>query len=166
MDYNYFDLGHLHRTSFDMGELIPISVIPTLPGDKFKIDVEAFVRGMPTIAPIIDKVDLKINHFYVPYRVLWDRWKEFITQRDTHSVLGEPIPKFPTVRCNASEAGNYKNGRLADYLGVSPTLNASGLVNADISAMPFLTYYRIFIDHYAKALGGISFKRSFRLRIY
>ena len=86
-DYNYFDLGHVHRTSLDMGELIPISCIPTLPGDTLNIDVEAFIRGMPTIAPIVDKVDLKINHFYVPYRVLWDRWTEFITQRNNQSIL-------------------------------------------------------------------------------
>lgn len=67
-----------------MGKLVPIACIPTLPGDKIQVDVSAFVRGMPTVAPIMDKVDIKINHFYVPYRILWDYFPEFISNSEKY----------------------------------------------------------------------------------
>lgn len=123
-----------------MGNLVPISVIPTLPGDIIKTDVQAFVRGMPTIAPIMDKVDIKINHFYVPYRVLWDAWQDFLTMDNTLSNIGEAkpsIPKFTTT--------SQITSKLGDYLGNQTFGNGS------FSLMPFLAYQRIFLDYYAPA---------------
>ena len=87
VNFSKFDLSHTHKTSMDMGQIVPIACIPTLPGDKVNVDVDAFIRGMPTIAPIMDKVDIKINHFYVPYRVLWSRFEEFISQSDKHKLI-------------------------------------------------------------------------------
>lgn len=145
-DYSSFDLSHMHRTSFDMGKLIPISVIKTIPGDRINVDVKAFVRGMPTIAPIVDKVDIKINHFYVPYRVLWNKWGDFISHKKGTSAFPAPtIPTFkPTPRVNPED--KYLNGRLADYLGISDRSNMDKL-----SLFPFLAYQTIFLEYYAPA---------------
>uniref|UniRef100_A0AAU8BBK9 Major capsid protein n=1 Tax=Dulem virus 208 TaxID=3145685 RepID=A0AAU8BBK9_9VIRU len=97
VNFSNFDLSHVHKTSMDMGQLVPIACIPTLPGDKFNVDVDAFIRGMPTIAPIMDKVDIKINHFYVPYRVLWSRFEEFISHSDKHKLRNQPKPTMPVI---------------------------------------------------------------------
>ena len=95
VNFSKFDLSHTHKTSMDMGQIVPIACIPTLPGDKVNVDVDAFIRGMPTIAPIMDKVDIKINHFYVPYRVLWSRFEEFISHSDKHKLRGDEKPTIP-----------------------------------------------------------------------
>jgi capsid protein (F protein) len=95
VNFSKFDLSHTHKTSMDMGQIVPIACIPTLPGDKVNVDVDAFIRGMPTIAPIMDKVDIKINHFYVPYRVLWSRFEEFISHSDKHKLRGDLKPSIP-----------------------------------------------------------------------
>lgn len=95
VNFSKFDLSHTHKTSMDMGQIVPIACIPTLPGDKINVDVDAFIRGMPTIAPIMDKVDIKINHFYVPYRVLWSRFEEFISHSDKHKLRGDEKPTIP-----------------------------------------------------------------------
>lgn len=151
-NYSTFDLGHTHKTSFDMGNMIPIACIPTLPGDKFQTDISAFVRGQPTIAPILDKVDIKINQFYVPYRVLWEKWEDFYMQSNIWKALDEPQPQIPVFNEKFTEANypNYPMGRLGDYLGVSQGWNPEApFNNPAISAFPFLAYNKIFLDWYA-----------------
>ena len=111
VDYSTFDLSHFHKTTMDMGDLVPIAVIPTLPGDNIEIDVDAFVRAMPTIAPIMDKIDLKINHFFVPYRILWDKWENFITQSDEWKTDSERIkPSLPSLEVTAVAEETDKDG--------------------------------------------------------
>lgn len=100
INFSKFDLSHTHKTSMDMGQLVPIACIPTLPGDKINVDVDAFIRGMPTLVPIMDKVDIKINHFYVPYRVLWSRFEEFISHSDRHKLRNDEKPTMPVFDTN------------------------------------------------------------------
>lgn len=177
INFSNFDLSHVHKTSMDMGKLVPIACIPTLPGDKFKVDVSAFVRGMPTIAPIMDKVDIKINHFYVPYRILWEPFGDFISRSqrwkvrdanpptmptfDTHSIrkmFGGAFNKYRKTKGSPFEKfgeeyySKYQLGKLCNYLGLR------GITNTDfakddsykdlISMMPLLAYNKIFLDYY------------------
>lgn len=152
-DYSTFDLSHLHRTTGDMGMLIPISTKMCLPGDKWKVSVDSFVRGMPTIVPILDKVDIKINHFYVPYRVLWNRFEEWYTQNNTWKGTGqaEPTPPVIWVSQQINPGAKYPSGRLSDYLGISKYWKKQTGVQdpPPISAFPHLAYQKIFLDYYA-----------------
>lgn len=159
-DYSTFDLSHLHRTSFDMGKLVPIECQAVMPGDKFEINVEHFIRTMPTNVPIMDNVDLKINHFFVPYRVLWDKFPEWLTMNDTHQLLGQVKPEIPKFRAikesEVLHGTKYPNGRLLDYLGLSsawkgtPTQDYADTPDKDyFNLFPVLAYNKIFIDYYA-----------------
>lgn len=145
IDWSTFDLSHINRTSFDMGQLVPIVCMPTLPKDKFKITVSNFIRAMPTKVPMIDGLDLKINHFYVPKRCLWNGFEQFITQGRNGRIDVSAIPQVALENVNP---GNYKNGRLADYLGLGDVSLDSDDVQY-VSAMPFLAYQKIYLDHYA-----------------
>lgn len=177
VNFSNFDLSHVHKTSMDMGKLVPIACIPTLPGDKFNIDVSAFIRGMPTIAPIMDKVDIKINHFYVPYRILWDYFPEFISKSEKYHLRDGNAPTLPVMETSSitkrfkksfesykkvqREAfKNFKDtyykkyplGKLSDYLGINPIENTDDSKASTykdlISLMPHLAYNRIFLDYY------------------
>lgn len=148
-EYSTFNLSHMHRTSLDMGKLVPVSTKVCMPGDTFTVSVDAFVRGMPTIAPILDKVDIKVNHFYVPYRVLWEKFQDFYTESNIHKGLGRPQPQMPVLgKATTIADPKYPSGRLADYLGVSKHWNNEGDSPA-LSAMPFIAYQKIFMDYYA-----------------
>lgn len=162
-NYSRLDLSHLHRSSFDMGKIIPIDIQAVMPGDSFNINVEHFIRTMPTIVPIMDNVDLKINHFFVPYRILWEKFPEWLTMNDTHTILGEQkpeIPKFlmspkPTAPIGQS-LPKYPNGRLADYLGLPSVWSGSRwnapeeIPNKDYFNMfPLLAYHKIVLDWYS-----------------
>ena len=162
-NYSKLDLSHLHRSSFDMGKIIPIDIQAVMPGDSFNINVEHFIRTMPTLVPIMDNVDLKINHFFVPYRILWEKFPEWLTMNDTHTILGEQkpeIPKFlmspkPTAKIGES-LPKYPNGRLADYLGLPSVWSGSNwraveeIPDKDFfNAFPLLAYHKIVLDWYS-----------------
>ena len=76
-NYSSLNLGKTEKTTLDMGYLVPIFCKSVMPGDNVTLSTDLFVRGMPTIAPIMDKVDIKVNFFHVPYRILWDYWQDF-----------------------------------------------------------------------------------------
>jgi len=158
VDMSTFSFNHVHKTSGDMGMLIPIHTQVTLPGDKFvKTDVSAFVRGMPTIAPILDKIDIKINHFYVPYRVLWNKWEQFYSRSQEHTYTGASQPQFPVLGVKDPAVQplldpNYPTGRLGDYMGTSlyyKGVPSSSVDKPDpVSAFPFLAYNKIWLDYF------------------
>ena len=162
-NYSRLDLSHLHRTSFDMGKIIPIDIQAVMPGDSFDINVEHFIRTMPTIVPIMDNVDLKVNHFFVPYRILWDKFPEWLTMNDTHRLLGEKkpeIPKFLMANKPTAPIGQslpkYPNGRLADYLGIPSVWSATQWPSIEeipdkefFNMFPLLAYHKIVLDWYS-----------------
>ena len=161
-DFSRFDLSHLHRSSFDMGKIIPIDVQAVMPGDNFNINVEHFIRTMPTNVPIMDNVDLKINHFFVPYRILWEKFPEWLTMNDTHTILGEQKPEIPKFRmasiktkASGQSLPKYPNGRLADYLGLPSVWSGStkpvqNMPDKDYFNMfPLLAYHKIVLDWYS-----------------
>lgn len=162
-NYSRLDLSHLHRSSFDMGKIIPIDIQAVMPGDSFDINVEHFIRTMPTIVPIMDNVDLKVNHFFVPYRILWEKFPEWLTMNDTHSLLGEQKPEIPKFRMASKPTAaigqslpKYPNGRLADYLGLPSvwsgknTNSVNEIPDKDFFNMfPLLAYHKIVLDWYS-----------------
>nr|QJB21186.1 MAG: major capsid protein [Microvirus sp.] len=162
-NFSRFDLSHLHRTSFDMGKIIPIDIQAVMPGDSFNINVEHFIRTMPTLVPIMDNVDLKVNHFFVPYRILWDKFPEWLTMSDTYKLSGAKkpeIPKFQMAPKPTNKIGEstpkYPNGRLADYLGLpsvwsgKQTSSVEEVPEKDFFNMfPLLAYHKIVLDWYS-----------------
>lgn len=160
VNFSKFDLSHIHKTSMDMGQIVPIACIPTLPGDKINVDVDAFIRGMPTIAPIMDKIDVKINHFYVPYRVLWSKFEEYISHSDKHKLRNQDKPTIPVFDTHSirkafdslldkevkkewdplrkslfaianKNKDKYSLGRLSNYLGCDNVINLTDAKKAD-----------------------------------
>lgn len=161
-NYSRLDLSHLHRTSFDMGKIIPIGVQAVMPGDSFDINVEHFIRTMPTIVPIMDNVDLKINHFFVPYRILWEKFPEWLTMNDTYKLLSNQKPEIPKFRMSqkptkvvAESLPKYPNGRLADYLGLPSVWSGTNAPAGDVpdkdyfNMFPLLAYHKIILDWYS-----------------
>lgn len=161
-NYSRFDLSHIHRSSFDMGKIIPIDIQAVMPGDSFNINVEHFIRTMPTIVPIMDNVDLKVNHFFVPYRILWEKFPEWLTMNDTYKLLSNQKPEIPKFRMSpkptkavGQSLPKYPNGRLADYLGLPSVWSGSGSNAHDVpekdyfNIFPLLAYHKIVLDWYS-----------------
>ena len=149
---DYVDLSYNHKTSFDMGDLIPISCIPVMPGDKLNLSVDCFIRAMPTIFPIMEDVTIKFNHFYVPNRIVWDKWKEYQTLNQDYVFVGENKPNVPQIK-EGLYPKPYINSRLGDYLGYPSVPNGLSYIPNPLSntynAIPFLGYQHIYLEWYA-----------------
>ena len=66
LDRNTFDLSFDNKLTLDMGNLYPVLVQETLPGDNFHITPEMLIRFAPMTFPIMHRIDATIHFFYVP----------------------------------------------------------------------------------------------------
>lgn len=152
-----FDLSHHQVTTGDFGYLIPICVRDLVPNDDFVVTPNVFCRLAPLAVPTYGRITCRVHSFFVPYRILYPHWAEFITQ----SPANNTIPPFFTVGVlrqalnldpqfggdSGLDRGIY--GRVMANLGINPEviLNTSGLnANDRISAFRWLAYYRIWLD--------------------
>ena len=134
---NTFDLSHDRKFSGRIGELMPISVMEVVPGDKFNIKATNLTRFAPLITPIMHQASVYCHFFFVPNRILWPNWENFITGGED----GLADPTFPTV--DLTIPTQYGIHTLADYLGL-PTGNQL----QNVSALPFAAYQKIYQDYY------------------
>jgi len=130
-------LSNYKLFSCDMGELIPCGLTEVLPGDSIQQATNALVRASPLLAPVMHPVHVNIHHWFVPHRLVWDDWEDFITGGPD----GEDDSVFPTITMPGG--GGAPVGSLADYLGV-PT----GVNSLEVSALPFRGYALIFNEWY------------------
>lgn len=137
---NLFDLSHDVKLSLDMGQLVPIYVEDIIPGDKFKVRTEVMLRFAPMLAPIMHRVNVYTHFFFVPYRLLWKDWEDFITG----GRQGNSNPVYP--RYKLSNSGVVNQGTLFDYLGFpSGQTLPTGF---EFSALPFFAYRLIYDQYY------------------
>lgn len=138
---NYFDLTHDFKFTCDMGELIPILVLDTVPGDSFSISGDSLIRFAPLIAPVMHRMDVTMHYFFVPNRLLWDDWETFITGSNLAGVSEGPTPAHPTIGLSATSYGLYD---LPDYMG----LPDPGTEEYQVNALPFAAYQLIYNEYY------------------
>lgn len=130
-------LSNYKLASFDMGELVPIGHYEVLPGDSVRQSTSCLLRVSPLMTPVMHPISVRIHHWFVPFRLLWDGWEDFIT--GGQDGLGDASGAFPTV---GSGAG-FTAGTLPDYFGLPPSIDA-----LSVSALPFRAYNLIFNEFY------------------
>ena len=140
--HNVFDLSHSRKFSMSIGKITPISVMEAVPGDSFDIKTTQLVRFAPLLAPVMHESSVYCHFFFVPNRILWDNWEEYITGGEDAADPGYTPPVFPYIE-NATSGYNVLNGSLLDYLGTP-----SGLLKDKISALPSLAYNKIYNEYY------------------
>lgn len=121
------NLGHYKLLSLRPGELVPIGCVHVIPGDTFQHGCSVLLRASPLLAPVMHPFHVRVHHFYVPYRLLWSGWEDFIT--------GVSATPPPVISANFARS----NGDLLDHLGVPPVQVAG----QDVSAFPVYAYNTI-----------------------
>lgn len=137
-----FDLSHAVKYTADLGELIPVCLLECVPGDIFQIGYQAVARFTPLITPIMSDFFLKVESFFVPYRLLMNAdtlgdagtWEDFITG----GRLGTSAPALPTWT-----SATKTEGSLWDYL-----YHVTGTPNSSPSAFPLRAYRLIYNEYY------------------
>ena len=105
-----FDLSYTKTLTCDMGQLIPVMCDEVVPGDVFNIGNQSVVRFQPLVAPILHEINQYVHYFFVPYRLLWEDWEEFISK----GVSGDETPVLPKW---SPDLADTAVGTLWDYLG-------------------------------------------------
>lgn len=139
------ELHYPHCDTLRFGEIKPIFKQHCLPGDKIKLDCAPFVRCEPMLAPIFGQIDVTVHYFFVPYRLIWDNWNEFITG----GRLGISEPLAPYFAPPSSQISVNTNGRLFDSLSLARTKDDGNLVFPQkVSSLSWRAYWKIIDDYY------------------
>lgn len=142
--HNLFDLSHDHKTTFSMGQLIPFLTVMTYPSDKFMIRGDFMMRFAPLYLPIMHKVNMRVDYFYVPNRITWpgqgvNTWEGFITTFDQATV-----PPYVTLVTFGIVGG------LHTYMGFPTKITATGgdITFYPINAIQFGAYLKIYDEFF------------------
>ncbi|AXH73531.1 MAG: capsid protein [Cressdnaviricota sp.] len=124
------DLSFMHNLSGNMGYLIPIACLDVLPGDSFIHSTNLMARLAPLAKPVMHPVEIRVHNWYVPNRIIWEDWEDFITEANTGLT-------YPTQTITSAAAGV-----LYDHMGCEPT------VGSVQSLMPIRAYNAIWNEFY------------------
>lgn len=124
------NLSHYRLASLTMGDLQPCGIVEALPGDVFVHRSTVLARVAALVAPLMHPVQLRVHHFFVPSRLVWDNFEAFITGRDTDLTV--PTVTVPTE--------NY-----------TPLLDHFGVPDVDdqvVNVLPFRAYQLIWNEFF------------------
>jgi hypothetical protein len=124
-------LSHHHLLTTDMGQLRPFMAVEVLPGDTFNMSTAMLLRVAPLATPVMHPIDVRVHFWYVPNRITWDNWDDFITGADSG------VTTAPTVTPVSS--GHQE---IWENLGVDPQLSVA------LNAFPLYAYNTIWNEFY------------------
>lgn len=76
---NDFNLDHTVDQTTKFGQLLPFLIQEVVPGDTMKINTDCLIRFMPMTSPAYADIYGKMDLFFVPNRLVWKNWENFIT---------------------------------------------------------------------------------------
>lgn len=174
---NFFNLSHERKQTTDMMRLTPVMCEKVLGSDRFSVTSDILVRMQATVAPIMHNINIFTHFFFVPRRLLWSDWQNYIGGgRD--GQYNVPRPTLPLDRLifyfkyvlkwkEKDIAACFGIGSIMDYFGfpVHKWTTPSGLINYDvfhdgnssynanianfpIPLEPFMANFKIYCDYY------------------
>lgn len=130
-----FKKPHSHKTTFNTGDIVPIYAEEVLPGDTAKIHTASLVRMLTPINPVMDNAWMDTYYFFVPRRLLWQHWKEFMGENTNDAWTQTTEYQIPQV---TAPEGGWQKGTIAEKI--------TGIQGREFSmdALYFRAYVAIF----------------------
>lgn len=133
-----FDLSCKHTTTFNEGDIVPLYVdFDILPADTVTMDLSMIVRMATPIYPVMDNCVMDTYAFFVPHRLVMEKWGEFWGENSDPWAAPMDI-EIPHL---TAPSNGWTEGTLADYMGVPTKIS-----NIKACALPFRAYAKIFND--------------------
>ena len=133
MSRSRFPRNFSHKTTFNAGQVIPFYVDEVLPGDTFQVRTSKVVRMQTLLTPVMDNVYLDTYYFFVPNRLVWEHWKQFMGENTESAWI--PTVEYEVPQLTAPASTGWEVGTIADYMGI-PT----GVPGLSVNALPFRAY--------------------------
>lgn len=152
---NGFDLSKKRLFSAKAGELTPVAVIPTLPKDKFKLNLSHFTRTEPLGAPAYTRINEYVDAYFVPYQLMWKEAGYYLNHLDDQqqkaSSLSQTVSPFNKMPWFA----------LSDFVNLMHEWKSSTLTNQfgfDVSPLSYklATYLGYPVKPWCDGAGNIK----------
>lgn len=134
-----FDRSKNIKDTFDFDYLVPIYVEEVLPGDTYNVSLSCFARLATQVVPIMDNMYLDFFFFYVPNRLVYDKWEQLMgaTIPDPDSSTDYIMPQMTIP------AGGAEVDTIFDKMGL-PTDSTGDYIVAN--TLPLRGYNLIWSD--------------------
>lgn len=138
-------------TTFNTGKLVPLCAREIYPGDQIDEDISVVLRGLTPLTPVMDNAFLDVYSFFVPNRLVWEHWEQFISGSAEPDEYTSPkeynVPEIYFGGIKDQNVAQGFQGKLLDYLGVGYADSAQPLdtLNA-VNALYPRAYVKIFND--------------------
>lgn len=137
-----FDIGRKNAFTAKVGELLPVYWDISMPGDKYKFNIEYFTRTQPVETSAYTRLREYFDFYAVPLRLLWKSAPSVLVQmQDINQIqslsltqnlaLGLYLPSFTLSRFTS--VLNRLNGGSNVPGAESALLNEFGFSRADLS---------------------------------
>ena len=137
-----FDIGRKNAFTAKVGELLPVYWDISMPGDKYKFNVEYFTRTQPVETSAYTRLREYFDFYAVPLRLLWKSAPSVLTQmQDINQIqalsfsqnlsLGSYLPSMPLNLLNS--ALTRMNGTSTNPGYSSSLTNLFGFYRSDLS---------------------------------
>lgn len=142
-----FKIPFDHKTTFNQGMLVPLFTQEVLPADTVRMKKSYVLRMQPTTVPVMDDLWFDTFWFFVPNRLVWNHWQNFMGQNDDSPWVNNTqysVPVMPGYN-NQPSASAVNLHSMNDYFGlpVDP-IDTSGRFLP--SALPYRAYRKIWND--------------------
>lgn len=137
-----FDIGRKNAFTAKVGELLPVYWDISMPGDKYKFNIEYFTRTQPVETSAYTRLREYFDFYAVPLRLLWKSAPSVLTQmQDINQIqalsltqnlsLGTYLPTFSLY--GLSSVLNNLNGGASTPDPTKSFKNMFGFSRADMS---------------------------------
>lgn len=129
------------KTTMNYGLLTPIYCDEILPADSKKIDLASLVRMSTPLFPVMDSSYMDIYAFFVPNRLTWNHWEEFMGENKDSAWVSDVEYSIPVI--DETNTTNLPNGMFApdsifDHFNLPTMVRVP--TGANISALPLRAY--------------------------
>jgi hypothetical protein len=108
-----FDIGRKNAFTAKVGELLPVYWDISMPGDKYKLNVEYFTRTQPVETSAYTRLREYFDFYAVPLRLLWKSAPSVLTQmQDINQVQALSLTQNLAL-------GTYLPSLTLNFLGVA-----------------------------------------------
>ena len=168
------DLSFENVLSMTTGTLIPVLVEEVLPNETYSLGYMCEAQLPPMATEFYGRIDMRLEAFFVPNRILWGGWQDFMTMPINNPFAPEvyrpsSLPAYMRSGDVEVTSGFYFTdttpinvvtseplfgaGSLADYLGLKTSIDQETTIANDLfvlfpNILPFFAYHKIYDDWY------------------
>lgn len=152
-----FDKSFQNLFTAKVGTIIPILTDELIPNTTVNLRAAITAQLPPLASDTFMRCKLKYAAFFVPSRLLVNRYEEWLTDVPTvggHAGIRMPIITLPGGATNEDRVNLFGPGTLADYLGYKTTRATIGpyAQTIKVQALPFLAYHKIYEDWFRNTI--------------